>query len=1317
MNVLHSTGPVRARAGFHADGTHALLRRESTSRLAAGLAALSSAASSDVTVVIGDYCSGKTTLGRLLRSEADQQGVPFYVPPVSRGWGTADALLDDLGPLRSLASASELPPTSAARLLCFIDDIDHLHEADIRQLLALVRMARDAGSSLSLVGTARSVPTVLLTADDTRIVSHPQTNPADADEALNIRVVELEPLTSDETRELAHLRAASWLSEEGVTRVQAATRGNPLLVAEATYDSGFAELVEAAACLDTATIGARLLEESAARRARSISPREELALRLISLGPGIDQRVLTGIVGAGEPDLPSVLRLLEESRLIRLDPGSDTYTLHDSAIALYVEGCFPAAERAECHGRVANAYLRRGSAGTSNEFALAAWHLGAAGELDIASRYACGSLSAVVEQKQCVVAEALLDIIERASLDVGLERPALATTLAEAANAAWTIGNAPIALRMSGMGLRIPRTGTPTCDETELKLLWNRGRAQALSGSVDGAVKTLRVAQNTPLAERSEEWQARLLLVWCIVYQMRGEFGSIRVAGSRALALAESVGAEDLLGSSCNAIGNALQALCLWTEAREWHKKAVCVGEDIGDRRGVLVNRFDIALADFSLGLWDQAESELAEVISEASRFGHAYVLELAQNVMGLLLLGRGDLAAARDSFHAALAASRECGDEWGLALSYSNRGALEREFGRPHAALRLFERAQHLMDRVGSRDDLPELFRRRAEAHLDLGDADEAADLASQALELAKEFSNPLEEWNCTRALSQVAVSRGDPEEAAELAMRAAEGLASIEARFEEALALRLLGEVERALGRYDDSAGNARKALETFSALSARREARRTRELLSSLDDPTVVTQSTQTLEPRRLASLCRSSTMLAGARSAMAVARETADIAASEIPVDVAAVCLAVGSTECVVSELCSAKDVEAARASALQVCGALEPEQDGIAVVDPSRDDSNAAATAGSLGVNRAIVAPLRARESSFGHIYLDYRTRDADFTDDDIRFIEALAAQAATALENIYSFSNIIGRSVEMQKVFSLLERVSSSSATVLVEGESGTGKELVARAIHHNSPRRNERFVPQNCAALPEQLLESELFGHVRGAFTGALKEKRGLFEAADGGTFFLDEIADMPPSLQVKRRVGATDSISVDVRIIAATNKSLEGEVRAGRFRQDLFYRLNVVRVEMPPLRVRRDDIPLLAQHFLDNCAAESGRDIQGFTDGAMNRLVNYDWPGNVRELENEMQRAVALAREDAPISEKDLSERIRTCEVTEDAPKHGASLDLKDMVEDIERRVILQMLEEYHWNKSKTAEALGLSRQGLLKKIARLKLQRREE
>jgi len=212
-----------------------------------------------------------------------------------------------------------------------------------------------------------------------------------------------------------------------------------------------------------------------------------------------------------------------------------------------------------------------------------------------------------------------------------------------------------------------------------------------------------------------------------------------------------------------------------------------------------------------------------------------------------------------------------------------------------------------------------------------------------------------------------------------------------------------------------------------------------------------------------------------------------------------------------------------------------------------------------------------------------------------------------------------------------------------------------------------------------------------------------------------------------MPPSLQVKllrvlqdgeiRRVGATDSISVDVRIIAATNKSLEEEVRAGRFRQDLFYRLNVVRVEMPPLRVRRDDIPLLAQHFLDTCATESGKDIQGFTDGAMEHLVNYDWPGNVRELENEMQRAVALAREDAPISEKDLSERIRACEITEKPAKHGAGLDLKDMVEDIERRVILQMLEEYSWNKSKTAQALGLSRQGLLKKIARLKLRRREE
>ncbi|MBN2565253.1 MAG: sigma-54-dependent Fis family transcriptional regulator, partial [Candidatus Eisenbacteria bacterium] len=265
------------------------------------------------------------------------------------------------------------------------------------------------------------------------------------------------------------------------------------------------------------------------------------------------------------------------------------------------------------------------------------------------------------------------------------------------------------------------------------------------------------------------------------------------------------------------------------------------------------------------------------------------------------------------------------------------------------------------------------------------------------------------------------------------------------------------------------------------------------------------------------------------------------------------------------------------------------------------------------------------------------------------------------------------------------------------------------------------------RFVAQNCAALPEHLLESELFGHVRGAFTGATREKAGLFEAADGGTFFLDEIGDMPMTLQAKllrvlqdgevRRVGATESQTVDVRVIAATNKVLEEEVEKGNFREDLFYRLNVVRMQMPPLRERREDIPLLADHFLTQYCSIANKAVGGFTEEAMRILMNYEWPGNVRELQNEVERAVALCRPSAAVDRGALSERLASTRSGDVVMTSRLPSSLKELVDDVETRVITETLRRNNWNKSRTAEELGLSRQGLIKKIDRLGITRESE
>jgi transcriptional regulator with GAF, ATPase, and Fis domain len=305
---------------------------------------------------------------------------------------------------------------------------------------------------------------------------------------------------------------------------------------------------------------------------------------------------------------------------------------------------------------------------------------------------------------------------------------------------------------------------------------------------------------------------------------------------------------------------------------------------------------------------------------------------------------------------------------------------------------------------------------------------------------------------------------------------------------------------------------------------------------------------------------------------------------------------------------------------------------------------------------------------------------------------------------------------IIGRSEPMKRVIDHLDKVVDTRVTVLIEGETGTGKELIAAAVHYRSRRRDKLFVAQNCAALAESLLESELFGHKKGSFTGAVDEKKGLFEIADGGTLFLDEITETPPSLQSKllralqegeiRPVGATASKHVNVRIVAATNRNLEEEVKAGRFREDLYYRLKVFPLRLPPLRERREDIPLLAVHFLARYAEEIGKPVGGFSQQAMELMVGYNWPGNVRELQNEVQRLVIQLEPGAFATPELLSARIRQVEglVMRAGVTKGT---LREMTDSVEKYFLLEALRDHHNNKTNAAKSLGITREGLHKKL----------
>jgi transcriptional regulator with GAF, ATPase, and Fis domain len=313
----------------------------------------------------------------------------------------------------------------------------------------------------------------------------------------------------------------------------------------------------------------------------------------------------------------------------------------------------------------------------------------------------------------------------------------------------------------------------------------------------------------------------------------------------------------------------------------------------------------------------------------------------------------------------------------------------------------------------------------------------------------------------------------------------------------------------------------------------------------------------------------------------------------------------------------------------------------------------------------------------------------------------------------------YGFDNIVGTSSALREALEAVAKVAETNSTVLITGESGTGKELIARALHYNSPRTDRMFVTVNCGAIPEELLESELFGHVKGAFTNAVNHREGRFSVADGGTLFLDEIGDMSPNLQVKllrvlqdgtfEPVGSSKTRAVDVRLVAATNQDLEQAIRERRFREDLFYRLNVIPIEMPALRDRRDDIELLAHHFLKTANRDREQKVSGFNTEALDRIRAHSWPGNIRELENMVERLAVLC-EGGRIEVQDLPRELRR---SLDAPiltvpqLPPTGLSFRDLVDDFETDLILQALEQTHWNKNQAARLLGLNRTTLIEKI----------
>jgi Nif-specific regulatory protein len=422
----------------------------------------------------------------------------------------------------------------------------------------------------------------------------------------------------------------------------------------------------------------------------------------------------------------------------------------------------------------------------------------------------------------------------------------------------------------------------------------------------------------------------------------------------------------------------------------------------------------------------------------------------------------------------------------------------------------------------------------------------------------------------------------------------------------------------------------------------------------------------------------------------------------------------------------------------------IAGAVMQRGEVEVVADVSQDPRWYRSVDGQTGMatRSLLCAPLRTREGIIGVLSLRNKLTGT-FTADDVELIAALAESVAIAIDNARRygdaqrsaerlraavdtlqqqvarasrFDEIVGHSPAMQRVFRLLATAVASPITVLITGETGTGKEIIGRAIHYNGPRRTGPFVAVNCGALSETLLESELFGHRKGAFTGALSDKKGLFEVASGGTIFLDEVGDMPPAMQVKLLrvlqdgdvlpVGDTVARRVDVRVISATHRDLAVETAAGRFREDLYYRLNAFPIALPPLRERREDIPLLVARLLERITAKFAKPIERCSPRVLELLSAYSWPGNVRELQNEIERAVALAPAGGTIEAVDLSEHL-TKTAAPRIPLPATDLPLRRARELFEREYVGQVLAQHGGNASRAAKVLGISRVMLQKKI----------
>jgi transcriptional regulator with GAF, ATPase, and Fis domain len=819
-----------------------------------------------------------------------------------------------------------------------------------------------------------------------------------------------------------------------------------------------------------------------------------------------------------------------------------------------------------------------------------------------------------------------------------------------------------------------------------------------------------------------------------------------------ALSTYRRIGDKRMQATACNLIAQAHCVKANWREALKRIKKAIELAEESDARKKLPYYKVNLGLIQVLLGEYKEAEKNIETAIDELESFEDLDA-SAAYLVLALLAICRRQWKKARIYLRKSL----QCAEDWGnlrnMGIAYEYLGELSFEMGRYDEAFDYYNKVMEILENLDSAGDfLDQIERRKSDLFLARGSVEDALEAARRAIRAAKALGNSYELALSLRALGLALKEKGEREEALNNLRRSVTILEELGEKYERARTYIHLAKLLTEAGYNKEATTYLIKANDLGRTLSLpyiqgqanlvlaklMLQSQDTDGALFYLDEAESILEDAKELELLEDVKSFRRKVESYMVEAAINASKGFSLLEKWRITNSL--------SIEAQLRELAKQLQAESAYLAISENGGDYRPlaaiklrkgQIDAITNHILSLDHKSGVPIAASrvqldgMGEISYIAIPFDVGNGTRGFLFLSRSTR-IPFNEEQITFLSLsselfvlklqLQGKEELLRENLRlkrelqreaRFLGIVTRNRKMLDILTLIDRIRSSSVPILLQGETGTGKELIARAIHYCSDRRDKPFIPLNCANIPESLLESELFGHKRGAFTDAKEDKKGWFEVADGGTIFLDEIAEMGISAQAKilrflehhevLPIGARNAIKVDVRIIAATNKDLEKEVREGRFREDLYYRLKVFQIHLPPLRERKEDIPILVNYFVEKFSKEINLDpIPKIHPQTMKILLSYDWPGNVRELENEIRRAVIIL----PPGQREITPDLLSI-VDKLSPNDRPDLPLEEKVNEFERSLIEDALKRANGVKIKAAELLGIPESTLRRKI----------